>query len=82
MLFAIVGGKKSVLRKTLYFLLVSGSIKVLGVKLLFCNTNCQRDRLGLLNLPPGAPVASPSPHLCWEPQAKEQQESTLIGNTV
>lgn len=62
--FALVAKKKkTLLRKTLYFLLVPGSIKVLGVKLLSCNTNCHRDRLGLLNLSPRAPVASPSPHM-------------------
>ena len=44
--------QKTLLHKTLYFLLVSGSIKVLGLKLPSCNTNRQRDSLGLLNLSP------------------------------
>lgn len=42
----------------------------LGVKLLACNTNCQRERLGLLNLGWRAQWLAAS-HLCWEPQAKE-----------
>lgn len=60
MSFSLVGKKeKTVLPKPLYFSLVSGSIQVFGVKLLACNTNHQRDRLGLLNLGPRAPGACP-----------------------
>lgn len=75
MFFALVEKKKTtLLQKTLYFLLASESIKVLGVKLLSSNTNHQRDRLELLNLSLRGSGCEPQrlhpSHLRWEPQAK------------
>lgn len=75
--FALAEKKK---KKNLYFLLVSGSIKVLEVKLLSCNTNCERERQmwivkSVLERQGWESARAQGhrqfpPHLCWQLLAK------------